>query len=258
MIDLLDRITVPVVATLHTVQDGPDAHRATLLREIAVRSAAVVVTSESARRRLLTDFHLSAGSVFVVPHGAHLFPPVPPPDPRPRILTWGLIRPGKGIEWMILAMKRLRHLDPAPLYLVAGATHPHTVDRDGEAYRSYLQGLVHRAGLDDVVEFVDSYLDDETLARMVGEATVVVIPYDTTDQVSSGVLIEAIGAGKPVVATDFPHAREMLASGAGVVVPHAEPPALAAAVERLLTDRAAYAEAVPGSVGRGGRPGRQS
>ncbi len=243
VVDILDRITVPVVTTLHTVQNGPDAHRATLLREIAVRSAATVVTSESARRRLLTEFGMDPHAVFVVPHGAHLFPPVAPPDPRPRILTWGLIRPGKGIEWMILAMKRLRHLEPAPLYVIAGATHPHTVDREGEAYREYLQGLVHRAGLDDVVQFVDSYLDDATLARLVGEAKVVVVPYDTTDQVSSGVLIEAIGAGKPVVATDFPHAREMLASGAGEIVPHAEPPALAAAVERLLTDPAAYAAA---------------
>lgn len=243
VVELLDRLTVPVVTTLHTVQNGPDAHRATLLRQIAVRSTAVLVTSESARRRLLTEFGMDPASVFVVPHGAHRFPRLPSPDPRPRLLTWGLIRPGKGIEWMILAMKRLRHLDPAPLYVVAGATHPHTVDREGESYREYLQGLVHRAGLDDVVEFVDSYLDDDTLARLVGQAKVVVVPYDTTDQVSSGVLIEAIGAGTPVVATDFPHAREMLASGAGEIVPHAEPAALAAAVERLLTDPVAYAEA---------------
>ncbi len=243
VVDILQRISAPVVTTLHTVQDGPSSHRMALLRQIASLSDAVAVTSESARRRLLSDFGMDPSKVFVVPHGAHLFPSVTPPDDRPRLLTWGLIRPGKGIEWMILAMKRLRDLDPPPRYVIAGVTHPHTVDQEGESYRRYLEGLVHRASLGDVVEFRDEYLDDEALAHLVGEATVVVIPYDTTDQVSSGVLIEAIGAGKPVVATDFPHAREMLASGAGVIVPHAEPAALADAVARLLADPKAYAEA---------------
>ncbi len=243
VVDMLKRISAPVVTTLHTVQDGPTSHRLALLRQISELSDAVCVTSESARRRLLSDFGLDSSKVFVVPHGAHLFAPVTPPDDRPRILTWGLIRPGKGIEWMILGMKRLRDLQPPPLYVVAGVTHPHTVDAEGESYRRYLEGLVHRADLGDVVEFRDEYLDDAALARLVGEAKVVVIPYDTTDQVSSGVLIEAVGAAKPVVATDFPHAREMLASGAGMIVPHAEPAALADAVGRLLTDPAAYAEA---------------
>ncbi len=48
----------------------------------------------------------------------------------------------------------------------------------------------------------------------------VLLPYDSTDQVTSGVLIEAVAAGKPVVATRFPHAVELLGDGAGIVVPH--------------------------------------
>ena len=58
-------------------------------------------------------------------------------------------------------------------------------------------------------------------------------PYDSNVQVSSGVLTGAVAAGRPVVATDFPHARELLADGAGLVVPHSEE-ALAAAICHLL------------------------
>jgi polysaccharide biosynthesis protein PslF len=63
---------------------------------------------------------------------------------------------------------------------------------------------------------------------------VVVLPYDSTEQVTSGVLIEAVGAGVPVVATEFPHAVELLADGPGLLVPHQDPEAMAAGIRHLL------------------------
>jgi glycosyltransferase involved in cell wall biosynthesis len=64
---------------------------------------------------------------------------------------------------------------------------------------------------------------------------VVLLPYDSTEQVTSGVLSEAVAAGKPVVATRFPHATEMLAGGAGLLVPHRDPAAIAAALRWVIT-----------------------
>ncbi|MGA9598034.1 MAG: glycosyltransferase, partial [Acidimicrobiia bacterium] len=154
-------------------------------------------------------------------------------------LTWGLIGPGKGLESAIEAFAELRELRPAPRYLIAGATHPHVRESAGEAYRQSLIELTAALGLNDIVEFDDRYLDRVTLARLVRSADVVLLPYSSTEQVTSGVLAEAIAAGKPVIATRFPHAVELLTGRAGMTTPHGDTIAMAKAVRFVLTDHEA-------------------
>ena len=77
------------------------------------------------------------------------------------------------------------------------------------------------------MHFDETYRDVPDLMRLVAASTVVVLPYDSRDQVTSGVLVDAIAAGRPVIATAFPHAVELLSGGAGIVVPHANPVAMA-------------------------------
>ena len=152
------------------------------------------------------------------------------------MLTWGLLGPGKGIEWAIDAMAQLVDLRPSPEYLVAGATHPKVRERSGESYRRM---LVERAGGSPArsqISFDDTYRDLESLTRLIRTADVVVLPYDSDEQVTSGVLVDAVAAGRPVVSTAFPHAVELLASGAGIVVPQRDPDALAGAIRTVLTD----------------------
>ena len=123
-----------------------------------------------------------------------------------------------------------------PAYIVAGQTHPRVRLLHGEAYRTHLG---HRAAAVDVshmVRFIDAYLDEESLMRLVARADVVLLPYDSPDQVTSGVLVEAVAAHKPVVATTFPHAVEVLATGAGVLVPPRDPAAIGAALRHVLTE----------------------
>ena len=103
------------------------------------------------------------------------------------------------------------------------------------------------------VSFDDDYRDVPTLTALVQSAAVVVLPYDSTDQVTSGVLVDAIAAGRPVVATAFPHAVELLASGAGIVVDHDDPDALAVALHRVLTDH----DLAGGHGGRGPSAGAE-
>jgi glycosyltransferase involved in cell wall biosynthesis len=153
------------------------------------------------------------------------------------VLTWGLIGPGKGLESAIEAFADLVDLDPRPRYLIAGATHPRVREAAGESYRESLVSLVRRLELQDLIEFDDRYLDRQSLARMVRSADLVVLPYESSEQVTSGVLVEAIAASKPVLATRFPHAVELLSEGAGIIVPHGDIGALSAALRRLLIDR---------------------
>jgi len=174
----------------------------------------------------------------VIPHGART------PDTtartvrdhaRPVLLTWGLISPGKGLEWSIRAVADLAASGTLVDYVIAGQTHPKLVAEHGEAYRDSLVALVHRLGLGDQVRFVDRYLSPTTLDTLIGGADGVVLPYESADQATSGVLAEAVAAGIPVVATGFPHAIELLAGGAGVVVPHRDPAAIADGILQILS-----------------------
>ncbi len=157
---------------------------------------------------------------------------------RPTLLTWGLVGPGKGIERVIDAMPHLQQLSRRPRYLVAGRTHPKVLAADGEAYRNARIMQAWRNGVAASVEFDADYRDVPTLTAMIQSSTIVVLPYDSREQATSGVLVDAIAAGRPVVATAFPHAVELLASGAGIIVDHDDPDAMVRALTRLLTDSA--------------------
>jgi glycosyltransferase involved in cell wall biosynthesis len=279
---LVDALDVPLVAVLHTVLLEPKPKQRQILEHVIEMADAVVVQSRAARERLASVHGLDPGEVEVVPHGAAAnFSPLPghpvvpgrfpgrlgpqaaaPPScdagtglassaRRPVALTWGLLGPGKGIEHAIRAVAMLRQRGLEVGYVVAGRTHPKVKALRGERYREGLISLARELGVGDLVAFDDSYRDWASLRALVRSADVVVLPYDSTDQVSSGVLVEAVASARPVVATRFPHALELLEGGAGVTVPHKDPDALARALERVLFEpgfaeamaQAAYREA---------------
>ncbi len=237
---LLAGLTVPTIVVLHTVLTEPTTHQREVLEAVVAAADAVVTMTYTARRRLLAGYHVDVDKVRVIAHGApepsgsSSQPTSTIPAGPPTVLTWGLLGPGKGIEWGIEAMALLRHLRPTPRYVVAGQTHPKVAVREGEAYRTALQRRVDDLSLTGSVHLDGQYLDDSSLAALVAAADVVLLPYDSTEQVTSGVLIEAVAAGKPVVATRFPHAMELLSDGAGIVVPHRDPIAIAEALRRVI------------------------
>jgi len=239
VLDVLDALSVPAIVVLHTVLTAPTRHQREVLERVVDRAAAVVTMTQTAHDRLLAGYLVDEAKVVVIPHGAHedgsVVGTVTHSGP-PTILTWGLLGPGKGIESVIDVLPQLRCIEPRPRYLVVGQTHPKVFERDGDAYRDGLLARATAAGVADMVSFPGAYLDGPALRRVVARADVVVLPYESREQVTSGVLIEAVAAGKPVVATAFPHAIELLGGGAGLVVPHGDPTALARALRRVLTE----------------------
>jgi glycosyltransferase involved in cell wall biosynthesis len=230
-------VSIPVIATLHTVPADPTTGQTEVLEELGSISRTLVVMSRVARNRLLDAFDIDPAKVVVIPHGTHgLGRAIPRHGQGRTIVTWGLIGPGKGIEWGIEAMAHLRHLSPPPRYLIFGQTHPMVKRRQGEAYRNSLHDRVRGLSLERIVEIRDCHLSIAELAAVLEDADVALLPYDSTDQVTSGVLSEAVAAGLPVVATEFPHAIELLSQGAGVTVPHRDPAAIATALTVYLTD----------------------
>jgi polysaccharide biosynthesis protein PslF len=236
VVGLVESFTSPLVAVLHTVLDEPTPHQHRVLDRVLDSAAAVVVQSRVARQRILAVHDIVPERVVVIPHGAaaNFHGPILDHVRQPAVLTWGLLSPGKGIEQGIEAIARLRSDSKAPSYVVAGQTHPKVRAAHGESYRDALRSLARSLGLGDRVCFDDSYRDWDSLRALVRSAEVVLLPYESRDQVSSGVLVEAIASGKPVVATRFPHAEELLTGGAGLVVDHGDVQAMAEALNRVL------------------------
>lgn len=236
VLDLMAGLHVPIIAVLHTLLDQPLPHQKQVLEAVMRRADVSVVMSQAGLDRIRDIYDADASRIVLVPHGVTpLTRPREPNEDAPIVLTWGIIGPGKGIEWGIRAMAHLSDMPTRPTYRIVGSTHPKVLARAGEAYRTGLIESASQFGVDDAVEFHGGYRDREALFRHVRAASVVLLPYDSTDQVTSGVLTEAVAHGIPVVATAFPHAVELLANGAGIVVPHRDPEAMARAVRWILT-----------------------
>jgi polysaccharide biosynthesis protein PslF len=238
VLDLVSSIATPRIVVLHTVLPQPTRHQASIIRALA-GEANLVVLCHSAARLLERGYSLSRENVTVIPHGAQWSAQPANTQPRRRLITWGLLGPGKGLERSLAAVARLRDVDPPIEYQIVGRTHPSVVASSGYRYRTMLENMVTELEINDVVHFVDRYVADAELFDLVRRSDIVIAPYDNDHQVSSGVIAEAIGLARPVVATRFPYSEEMLGSGAGVIVDHDEE-AIADSVRRLLEDPIAY------------------
>lgn len=241
VIDLLEALDCPSIVILHTVPLHPTPHQRVVLEIVCALADRVVVMAETARDRLLALYEIGDADLVTIPHGASL-PTIDrldddlPAGECPQLLTWGLLGPGKGIEHTIDALALLGDMRSRPRYTVAGVTHPKVFAAHGDRYRHSLIRQATALRLARSVTFDDTYRNLTQLTRFVASATAVVLPYDSRDQVTSGVLVDAIAAGRPVIATAFPHAVELLSSGAGIVVPHSDPMALAQAIRSTLSD----------------------
>jgi len=238
---ILDAVERPVVTVLHTVLTAPTMHQRFIMQRLITRSRALITMTQTGRRNLIKHYDVHPDRVEVIPHGAA---DVSRTDPQllthdsSTVLTWGLLSEGKGIEWGIEALALVQGRYPNLRYLVAGQTHPKVRLAEGERYRFALMNRARSLGVWDRVHLIDDYLDGEALARIIRSAAIVLLPYDSRDQVTSGVLTEAVVAGKPIIATRFPHAIELLASGAGILVDQQDPAGVAEAISRLMDDPA--------------------
>jgi glycosyltransferase involved in cell wall biosynthesis len=250
VLDVCRRSPLPLGATLHTVLSSPTTRQRSIIEGIGEMVEVLVVMSREARRRLIQNYDIDEAKAHVIPHGAQ-FPSRRRhrhENARPVIVNWGLIGRGKGLETGIRAMSHLRHLTPAPRLVIRGTTHPKVKRREGDRYRDGLVQLINDLDLADSVEIIDGYLSSGELETLLRSADMALVPYDTTEQATSGVLIDAVGAGLPVVATAFPHAIELLSGGAGLVVPQRDPKAMAAAIESLLTEPSALESAADAAM----------
>lgn len=239
----LENCTKPVVTTLHTVAPKPEPWARETVRFISERSEQVVVMGTTAARLLHEVYGISRPAVVIEhgmpaiePRGRHRLKRQLGVEERPIVSTFGLVDPRKGLEYVIEAMPEIvaRHSDA--LYLVVGQTHPELLKREGEAYRNSLIASAGRLGMRDHVKFVNQYLTQREVVDYLLATDVYVTPYLDPNQITSGTLAYALGAGKAIVSTPYLHAREVLESGRGILVPFRDSAAIASAVNSILSD----------------------
>jgi glycosyltransferase involved in cell wall biosynthesis len=244
VLDFVRALDVPAVATLHTILREPTAHQRAILVELVKRVRAAVVMSRSAATLLTDSYGVDPAQLDIIPHGVPDLPMVRSEtmkpglelDGRDVILSFGLLGPGKGYELAIEALPAVVAEHPAACYVIVGATHPDLIRHEGEAYRESLVARAKALGMTDHVRFVDRFVGRGELTRWLESADVFVTPYPNLDQIVSGTLSYAMGAGRAIVSTPYTYAAELLADGRGLLVPPASPDALAAALNRLLGD----------------------
>jgi glycosyltransferase involved in cell wall biosynthesis len=231
-------LETPIVLAVDEVPPAGTAD-ALSLGALATRAATVVVPSESARRLLDSQ---SEGRIRmeVIPHGSPWRVFEPRRGERKHILTWGFIAPGMGAERVIRALALLGDLDPSPQYRVVGVTDPSWTRKEAARYRRSLKEEAERLGVADQVELVPLLHAGDDMAEEIEKSDLIAVVYDSRQAVASRILSEAVSTGRPVIATAFPGAIELLASGAGRTVAHDDDGELAATLRMYLTDEGEY------------------
>ena len=246
VLTLLHELNIPIVTTLHTVLRDPNAEQRRVLEQVAALSDRLVVMSERGVEFLKDIYHVPAAKIDFIPHGIPDLPFVDPSfhkdlfgvEGKIVLLSFGLLSPNKGIETVIEALPAILVQHPNVVYIVVGATHPHVLRNEGEAYRLSLQWLAREKDVEGSVIFYNRFVDMEELVQFIGAADVYITPYLTEAQITSGTLAYTVGAGKAVISTPYWYAEEMLADERGALVPFRDPAALAEQVIDLLDNEA--------------------
>ncbi|MEO7097006.1 MAG: glycosyltransferase family 4 protein [Polyangiales bacterium] len=247
VLELLRELRMPVVTTLHPILAAPDPAQRAVLEALAGLSERLVVMSSDGARLLREVHGVDAEKIDVIPHGIPVVPEHQSKaqvdvDGRPVILTFGLLSPDKGIEYVIDAMPAILERHPNTVYIVLGETHPHVKQQHGESYRHMLQTRAERLGVDANVIFHNRFVGHAELVEFLGAADLYVTPYLKEEQSTSGTLAYAVGCGKAVISTPYRYARELLADDRGILVPWRDSATIGREVVRLLDDPARRSE----------------
>ncbi|MGC2475568.1 MAG: glycosyltransferase family 4 protein [Candidatus Sulfotelmatobacter sp.] len=242
ILHLLRGLKMPVVTTLHTVLREPNPDQMLVMEEIAELSDRLIVMSQLSSQFLQEIFKVPGSKIDMVPHGVPDLPFLDPNFYKDRfgvegkavLLTFGLLSPNKGIENVIQALPQILSKHKNVAYIVAGATHPHILRREGDTYRASLQSLAKEIGVESQVIFHDRFVSPEEMVEFIGAADIYITPYRHEAQVVSGTLAYALGAGKAIISTPYWHAIELLDDRRGALVPFQNPDAIAHKTIELL------------------------
>ena len=224
VLDFAEAVKIPFLVTLHTVLPEPNQKQRNIVSELARKCDKIVTMAENSVDVLKNVYHAAPSKIAVVPHGVPERPLVPRDtlkkeehlEGRFLVSTFGLLGPGKGLEYGIEAIARVARSHPSVMYLVLGQTHPVIKRQEGEKYREKLEQMVKDLGIEENVRFVNRYLTKDEIIRFLQISDLYMTPYLGKEQAVSGTLAYAVGYGRVIVSTPYVYAQEMLADGRGL------------------------------------------
>ncbi|MDD9147983.1 MULTISPECIES: glycosyltransferase family 4 protein [unclassified Sporolactobacillus] len=244
ILELVRHLKKPLITTFHTVFRSPVEPYASIQREIAKRSARLIVMNHKAINDLALSFQIPKNKITFIPHGTPL------PDLNGRtsfraslgwtdrkvVMTFGFLSRSKGIETILRALPHIAEKVPEVLYVIIGQTHPNVKKQEGESYRKYLKSIISENGLQDHVLMIDKFISERDLVKYITACDLYVTPYPGLQQITSGTLAYAIGLGRPVLTTPYRYAQDLLKGSEELFVPYGDLAAWALKIETMLED----------------------
>lgn len=247
ILQLLKRLQMPIITTLHTIVDRPSAGQREVLQELGVLSRKLISISAKGLDLLQEVYGIPEGKCEHIHHGVHEILNLDITRVRQRmgledrkvLLTFGLLSRNKSLEVVIKALPQVVEKHPDVLYIILGETHPHVLKNEGEDYRHSLMRLVNKLKLEKNVIFINRFTTNRELFEFLKLCDIYIIPYLGEKQISSGTLIYTMGAGRPIISTPFWYAQEMLADDRGLLFDFNDAVALSEKMLYLLENEAA-------------------
>jgi glycosyltransferase involved in cell wall biosynthesis len=251
LVDFLKKLEKPCVTTMHTTLSPSSkgyqsmenmAVHDEVVREIGKNSSAISVMTKKAAAILQEDYKVDAEKINVIPHGCPTMPFIPSSQGKAklslqgRILlsNFGLLSRDKGINDIIMALPEIVKEWPEVLLVVIGQTHPRVKMSEGEVYRKHLKNLVATLNLEKNVTFQNRFLSQKSLIDYLHATDIYICAHLKKDQLSSGTITYALGAGRAIISTPFYYAMEVLAKGRGLLCKFSDPPSITENIKFLL------------------------
>jgi glycosyltransferase involved in cell wall biosynthesis len=242
VLDIANNLNIPIITTLHTVLSSPSEKQREILRTLGEKSAKIVTMAKNSTKILEDVYGIAPAKIEVIHHGV----PHRVLEPREKlkekhglsgrcvISTFGLLSPGKGLEYGIEAVAKVAKEFKDIVYLILGQTHPCVKRESGEAYREKLMEMVDELGIKEHVRFVDKYLSKDEIIQYLQLSDIYMTPYLGKEQAVSGTLAYAVGYGRVIVSTPYSYAKEMLSEGRGLLAEFGDPDSLARQITYVL------------------------
>lgn len=246
ILEFMRRVRKPVVTTMHTILPNPPSGMRDVVRDIYALSDRVITSANAGIELLNNTYGLNKKKLTLIPHGVPAVPLVDTALPKRRlglsgkfvIASYGLMNPDKGIESVIEALPSVIDANPNKeiVYMVVGEPHPALDEKVRQRYKGKLDDLIKKLGLAKNVVFVQRYLSNKEMIAYFLATDLCAVTNTNLNQISSGVLSQAIGCGKSIIATEFTHATEVLSHGRGMLVKFGCPEDLTEKINLLISD----------------------
>ncbi|KKX49129.1 glycosyltransferase [Sphingobacterium sp. IITKGP-BTPF85] len=219
--------------------EHPHHNEYRILRALAQYSSKITVMTSRAINMLETIYQIDRNQVSLIPHGVPNFDCDQDMAKRKLgfqnkkvMLSFGFVGKSKGFETAIQAVSQIENDDF--VYIILGSTHPNVLKHEGDSYRHDLMDMVMALNIGHKVQFVNQFASEKLLKEYLTACDIYVTPYPNENQISSGTLSFALGAGAACISTPYWYAKDLLADDRGLFFPFNDAHALSSVVNDLL------------------------